>query len=143
MIKQIHTITPECIDNRAEIGCALEISKRLEKYLIESAKAGEGRKTFQVTFETVEKKGKQKCRVCGCTDDDCRQCIEAQGKPCHWVEEDLCSRCKTASDLIKKENEKYNKPCPYNPKVMCVQMPCDPEDDNYCDDGCPNRKGGE
>ena len=37
------------------------------------------------------------------------------------------------------ENEKYNLPCPYNPEVMCIQMPCDPRDDNYCDDGCPNR----
>lgn len=35
------------------------------------------------------------CRVCGCTDDDCRQCIEAQGHPCWWVEENLCSRCAT------------------------------------------------
>jgi hypothetical protein len=34
-----------------------------------------------------------KCRVCGCTEFDCRQCIEAQGFPCHWVESDLCSRC--------------------------------------------------
>lgn len=33
------------------------------------------------------------CRVCGCTDSDCRQCIEATGKPCHWVQADLCSRC--------------------------------------------------
>lgn len=33
------------------------------------------------------------CRVCGCTDDDCSQCIEATGEPCHWVEKDLCSRC--------------------------------------------------
>lgn len=33
------------------------------------------------------------CRVCGCTDDDCRQCVEAQGEPCYWVESDLCSRC--------------------------------------------------
>ena len=38
------------------------------------------------------------------------------------------------------ENEKYNLPCPYNAEVMCIQMPCEPEDDNYCDDGCPNRK---
>lgn len=34
-----------------------------------------------------------KCKVCGCTDDDCRQCIESQGFPCSWVEDDLCSRC--------------------------------------------------
>lgn len=33
------------------------------------------------------------CRVCGCTDDDCSQCVEAQGHPCHWVAADLCSRC--------------------------------------------------
>ena len=38
-------------------------------------------------------------------------------------------------------NEKYNKPCPYNPKVMCVQMPGEEGDDSYCDDGCPNRGG--
>lgn len=37
-----------------------------------------------------------------------------------------------------EENEKYNLPCPYDPDVMCVQMPCAPEDDNYCDDGCPH-----
>jgi hypothetical protein len=35
----------------------------------------------------------RRCRVCGCTDDDCRQCIEKTGEPCHWVEEDLCSAC--------------------------------------------------
>lgn len=33
------------------------------------------------------------CRACGCTEDNCEQCIEAQGEPCHWVEADLCSRC--------------------------------------------------
>ncbi|MDR1278598.1 MAG: hypothetical protein LBK02_07595 [Treponema sp.] len=35
----------------------------------------------------------RRCRVCGCTDDDCHQCIEKTGHPCHWVEEDLCSAC--------------------------------------------------
>lgn len=34
-----------------------------------------------------------RCRICGCTDDDCSQCVAAQGYPCHWVEDDLCSRC--------------------------------------------------
>lgn len=33
------------------------------------------------------------CRVCGCTDDDCRQCVEATGVPCYWVEPGLCSAC--------------------------------------------------
>lgn len=35
----------------------------------------------------------RKCRVCGCTDSDCRQCIEKTGAPCYWVEDDLCSAC--------------------------------------------------
>jgi hypothetical protein len=35
----------------------------------------------------------RRCRVCGCTDDDCHQCIEKTGEPCWWVEEDLCSAC--------------------------------------------------
>ncbi|MFL5810056.1 MAG: PRTRC system protein E [Flavisolibacter sp.] len=35
----------------------------------------------------------RKCRVCGCTDEDCHQCIEKTGFACHWVEDDLCSAC--------------------------------------------------
>ena len=35
----------------------------------------------------------RKCRVCGCTDNDCRRCIERTGQPCSWVEENLCSAC--------------------------------------------------
>jgi len=35
----------------------------------------------------------RKCRICGCTDDDCSGCIEKTGEPCHWVEEDFCSAC--------------------------------------------------
>lgn len=34
-----------------------------------------------------------RCRVCGCTDDDCSGCIERTGRPCSWVERDLCSAC--------------------------------------------------
>lgn len=40
----------------------------------------------------------QTCRECGCTDNDCSQCVEATGQPCHWVEADLCSRCKDELD---------------------------------------------
>lgn len=38
---------------------------------------------------------KKKCRVCGCTDDDCHQRVEKTGRPCFWIESDLCSACKT------------------------------------------------
>jgi len=41
------------------------------------------------------------CRACGCTDDDCRQCVEATGHACSWVEgEDppICSRCAAEED---------------------------------------------
>lgn len=41
-------------------------------------------------FDPLEEK---KCRICGCTDNDCRQCIEKTGSPCSWVADDLCSAC--------------------------------------------------
>lgn len=39
------------------------------------------------------------CRVCGCTTNDCSQCIERTGEPCTWAEDpiengDLCTACK-------------------------------------------------
>jgi hypothetical protein len=39
------------------------------------------------------------CRTCGCTDLDCRGCIERTGEPCWWVPElededgPICSAC--------------------------------------------------
>lgn len=33
------------------------------------------------------------CRVCGCTENDCSQCIALTGAPCWWVGPDLCSAC--------------------------------------------------
>jgi|GEM_PF-4873137 len=34
------------------------------------------------------------CRVCGC--DDLHACVDADGNPCYWVEDDLCSACAEA-----------------------------------------------
>lgn len=35
------------------------------------------------------------CKICGCTDNDCTQCIEKTGNPCYWVDDShtLCSAC--------------------------------------------------
>lgn len=35
----------------------------------------------------------RRCRVCGCTDDDCARCVLKTGEPCFWIEPDLCSAC--------------------------------------------------
>lgn len=37
----------------------------------------------------------ERCVICGCTNSDCRQCIEKTGFPCTWVSENLCSACTT------------------------------------------------
>lgn len=48
----------------------------------------------------------RRCRVCGCTDDNCYQCIARTGAPCHWVKEDLCSVCFAfRTDLALKNME--------------------------------------
>ena len=40
------------------------------------------------------------CRVCGCTDSDCRHCKTLTGAPCHWVGPHLCSACTPQETLM-------------------------------------------
>lgn len=35
----------------------------------------------------------RKCVFCGCTDEDCRGCIERTGRPCFWIADTVCSAC--------------------------------------------------
>ncbi len=37
--------------------------------------------------------GVRSCSVCGCTEDDCQQCVEKAGVPCAWAGPRLCSAC--------------------------------------------------
>lgn len=41
------------------------------------------------------------CRVCGCTDRDCRSCIALTGEPCFWLDDQhtICSRCVDHADF--------------------------------------------
>jgi hypothetical protein len=52
-----------------------------------------------------EEQEQRRCRVCGCTDTDCRPCIERTGHPCYWVEENLCSAC---AGIKEGEREREN-----------------------------------
>lgn len=47
----------------------------------------------------------QTCKICGCTDYDCRQCIEKTGNPCYWFEKDVCSACADKTKKIKNGSE--------------------------------------
>lgn len=40
----------------------------------------------------------QKCRACGCTQNNCSGCVARTGHPCYWVESDLCSACAPIKD---------------------------------------------
>jgi hypothetical protein len=39
------------------------------------------------------------CKKCGCTNLDCTVCINKTGKPCYWVDIDLCSVCANETTL--------------------------------------------
>lgn len=45
----------------------------------------------------------QVCRVCGCTEYNCETCIEKTGRPCYWIEDDLCSACVDENVLLNIE----------------------------------------
>ncbi len=59
-------------------------------------------RAFIAGFDAAIKEAGMKCVNCGCTDNDCRQCIEAQGRPCHWVSPGKCSRCFDKNGRLKK-----------------------------------------
>jgi len=49
--------------------------------------------------ERLAKKRKdRKCKYCGCTDEDCSQCIERTGLACYWISEDKCSACNQVNE---------------------------------------------
>lgn len=46
------------------------------------------------------RRAKGLCRICGCSEDNCSQCIQRTGRPCSWVAENLCSACKETAAVI-------------------------------------------
>ncbi len=51
------------------------------------------RNTAAEMIDLLHKVAARRCRVCGCTQHDCEQCIEKTGDACTWVSLDLCSAC--------------------------------------------------
>lgn len=48
------------------------------------------------------------CRSCGCTEHNCKTCIERTGSPCSWVEADLCSACEEITMALRHYNIDYD-----------------------------------
>ena len=67
--------------------------------LVELARCDDSKVGKSETF--AKRSAARSCRLCGCTDTDCRGCVERTGMTCLWVEEDLCSACegKTAEEV--------------------------------------------
>lgn len=51
------------------------------------------------------------CRVCGCTDLNCEQCVDRTGGPCSWAAEDLCSACDALPEKVLAYVEPLNDDC--------------------------------
>lgn len=80
-----------------EKGLSPAENKALESTDVKSPQKSKGKSKKNPAKIQTEKQNPEtavrKCRVCGCTDNDCSQCIAKTGSPCHWVEDDLCSAC--------------------------------------------------
>ena len=52
------------------------------------------------------------CTICGCTDNNCSQCIEKTGEPCFWVDSghEICSAC--YDDLVLSDQNESRIPIP-------------------------------
>lgn len=48
---------------------------------------------FRASLKHPMNLDQRRCRRCGCTENDCTECVARTGVPCHWVEKDLCSAC--------------------------------------------------
>lgn len=51
------------------------------------------REHYPDAFADFYLRANRTCMFCGCDDDDCSQCITAQGFPCSWINDRCCSRC--------------------------------------------------
>ncbi len=57
--------------------------------------------------------GIRACRRCGCTEHDA--CIdELTGRPCHWVEPDLCSACDGLDDYDAPPAQEQPRPAMFS-----------------------------
>ena len=62
-------------------------------YCLRTTKDGHPAHPSRLPKDLLPTPWERSCRVCGCTEEDCSECVERTGRPCHWVAWDLCSAC--------------------------------------------------
>lgn len=99
---------PEAVEAAKEMARSGEkVTHTVAKEIVGQAKTARKQQQPRLVPEPQEEleAEAQTCRKCGCTDDDCSQCIEKTGVPCTWVEPDLCSACALQA---KPKEAKFN-----------------------------------
>jgi RNA polymerase-binding transcription factor DksA len=81
--EQVHTMEYDPSSAKSLKGKISAAQQWVDSYILEK----------EQLKEKIESEKARKCRVCGCTEHDCRQCIEKTGSPCYWVDTDICSAC--------------------------------------------------
>ena len=95
-----HSMNMEIADETAEMSeeqfKALKKKKEAEKERKEAVEKKEqliGVDLAKGSDKTILTEIEETCITCGCTEKDCKQCVEKTGKPCHWVANSKCSAC--------------------------------------------------
>lgn len=63
-----------------------------------------GRRSGMATLRDVVRRAADRpvrCRMCGCTDEDCARCVQETGQPCYWVAPGLCSACASLAQIME------------------------------------------
>ena len=95
------TITPE---EEKKVNEARKKGAEELKKVEEEKKQSVGVDQAKGSDKTVTTKIEQTCIGCGCTENDCHQCIEKTGNPCSWVAPNKCSACfDEEGKLLEKE----------------------------------------
>lgn len=100
---QLRIVDPDT-DEREIVQIQLVVTRRKEDFIDKPDNEGQqieeiGEILNELESQIFEEGSVRTCRVCGCTDTDCSQCIEKDGHPCWWIEDDLCSSCESEKEV--------------------------------------------
>jgi Holliday junction resolvase RusA-like endonuclease len=98
---QPHTVKPDLDNLLKALGDAVHAEDSHLWSVAAEKRWTSGKPRIEVECAALE----DACRVCGCTEDDCTECVAKTGEPCSWVSPGLCSAC--ADDLAEDARDTF------------------------------------